>query len=44
MSVVVCAKAAQGDEIWAYAKDPNSNFRVLIDSETGDIFLADYQV
>jgi len=31
-------------EIWAYTNDPNSNFRVLIDSETGNIFLADHQV
>ena len=31
-------------EIWVYADDPNSNFRVLIDTETGHIFLADYQV
>ena len=30
--------------IWVSADDPQSNFRVLIDRETGHIFLADYQV
>ena len=31
-------------EIWAYTDDPTSNSRVLIDRDTGNIFLADYQV
>lgn len=31
-------------EIWVYADSPNSNFRVLIDKKTGNIFLGDYQV
>jgi hypothetical protein len=31
-------------EIWLYADDASSNFRLLIDKQTGHIFLADYQV
>jgi len=31
-------------EIWAYANDSKSNFLVVIDRQTGHIFLADYQV
>ena len=31
-------------EIWAYEDEPNSNFRVLIDRTTGNMFLGDYQV
>ena len=31
-------------EIWTYADDASSNFRLLIDKQTGHIFLADYQV
>jgi hypothetical protein len=31
-------------EIWAYSNDSTSNFLVLIDRQTGNIFLADYQV
>jgi hypothetical protein len=38
------AKPLKEYEIWAYANDPDSNFMVLIDRETGNIFLADYQV
>jgi hypothetical protein len=31
-------------EIWGYADDPKSNFRVLIDRETRTIFIVDFQV
>ena len=31
-------------EIWTYADDASGNFRLLIDKQTGHIFLADYQV
>ena len=31
-------------EVWAYTDEPNSNFRLLIDKKTGQLFLADYQV
>ena len=29
---------------WTYADDLHSNFRLLIDKETGAIFLGDHQV
>jgi hypothetical protein len=31
-------------EIWEYADEPGSHFRVLIDKNTDGIFLADFQV
>jgi hypothetical protein len=31
-------------EVWVYSNAPNSNFRLLIDRETGDLFLSDYQL
>jgi hypothetical protein len=31
-------------DVWAYAKWPDSKFRVLVDKVTGNIFLTDYQV
>ena len=37
-------KPLKGYEIWVYTDDPTSNFRVLIDRDTGKIFLTDYQV
>lgn len=39
-----CPKGAGSYDAWAYQDEPNSNFRVLIDKESGDIFLRDYQV
>jgi hypothetical protein len=30
--------------VWGYADDPLSNFRVLIDRQTGTMFLSDYQL
>ena len=44
MSLVVCAKAAPAVRDWTYADDQHSNFRLLIDKETGTIFLGDHQV
>ena len=44
MSLVVRAKLLQQYAIWAYADDQHSNFRLLIDRETGTIFLGDHQV
>ena len=37
-------KPLKAYEVWVYINNPGSNFRVLIDKETGNIFLADYQV
>lgn len=31
-------------EVWCYADEPRGHFRVLIDLETGSLFLCDYQV
>jgi hypothetical protein len=31
-------------EVWEYSDDPDSKFRVLIEKNTGKIFLGDYQV
>ena len=31
-------------EVWAYAGDTDSNFRLLINRTTGHIFLVDFQV
>ena len=31
-------------EIWIYSDDPNSNFRLFIDKDTGNLFLTDFQV
>ena len=31
-------------DVWKYADEPNSNFRVLIDKITGTMFVTDYQV
>ena len=28
-------------EVWVYSNAPNNNFRLLIDRETGDLFLSD---
>jgi hypothetical protein len=39
-----CPKAASSYDAWAHQDSPESNFRVLIDKESGDIFLSDYQV
>jgi len=30
-------------ELWGYADEPRSNFRVLVDRDSGTIFLCDYQ-
>lgn len=30
--------------IWAYEDEPRGNFRVLVDQETGTVFLSDHQV
>ena len=37
-------KAADAYEIWIYEEEPRGSFKVLIDKETGTIFLTDYQV
>ena len=37
-------KRLQQYDIWTYADDQHSNFRLLIDKETGTIFLGDHQV
>ena len=37
-------KVLQQYNIWTYADDQHSNFRLLIDKETGTIFLGDHQV
>ena len=37
-------KAIENYEIWEYADDQNSKFRVLIEKSTGRIFFGDYQV
>jgi len=31
-------------EVWVYSNAPNSDFRLLIDRETGDLFLSDTQL
>jgi hypothetical protein len=31
-------------EVWVYEDEPNSNFKVLIDKQSGVMFLNDYQV
>jgi hypothetical protein len=37
-------KAIEEYELWKYADDDTSEFRVLIDKSTGRIFLGDFQV
>jgi hypothetical protein len=37
-------KAIAQYEVWVYSNAPNSNFRLLIDRETGDLFLSDTQL
>lgn len=37
-------KLLQQYDIWTYADDQHNNFRLLIDKETGTIFLGDHQV
>src|SRR5262245_30562510 len=31
-------------QVWAYSDDSESNFRLLVDTKSGNIFLTDYQV
>lgn len=31
-------------EVWGYADEPRGNFRVLIDKDTGTMFLSDFQI
>jgi hypothetical protein len=37
-------KSADEYEVWGYAAKPAGNLRVLIDRDTGAIFLTDFQV
>jgi hypothetical protein len=37
-------KAVDAYDVWIYEEEPRGNFRVLIDKETGTIFLTDHQV
>jgi hypothetical protein len=37
-------KAVNSYEVWVYEDKNQSNFRVLVDKVTGNIFLTDYQV
>jgi hypothetical protein len=37
-------KSVDAYEVWAYADEPKGNFRVLVDKQTGNLFLTDYQV
>jgi hypothetical protein len=37
-------KSVDEYEVWRYADEPSSNFRLLIDRTTGTIFLTDFQV
>jgi len=37
-------KPVEQYEVWGYAEEPKGNFRVLIDRDTGTIFLSDFQV
>jgi hypothetical protein len=37
-------KAVDKYEVWVYQDHPESNFRVFIDKETGNLFLTDYQI
>ena len=39
-----CPKEPARYEAWTYRDPPAGNFRVIIDRDTGDIFLTDYQV
>jgi hypothetical protein len=39
-----CPKAPEHYDAWVYRDPPAGNFKVLIDRETGDLFLTDYQV
>jgi len=31
-------------DVWRYSDEPASNFRVLVNRDTGDMFLVDYQL
>jgi hypothetical protein len=31
-------------EVWVFADEPNSNFKILVDKKSGVMFLNDYQV
>jgi hypothetical protein len=37
-------KAIEQYDVWGYAEEPKGNFRVLIDRDTGTIFMTDFQV
>ena len=37
-------KPADNYEVWVYAQEPRGNFKVLIDKQTGNMFLSDYQI
>ena len=39
-----CPKAASLYEAWVYEEPPRGNFKVLIDKETGTVYLTDFQV
>ncbi len=39
-----CPKSFASYDAWVFQDQPESNFRILIDKESGDIFLMDYQV
>lgn len=39
-----CPKHPQHCDVWVYRDPPAGNFKVIIDRETGDLFLTDYQV
>jgi hypothetical protein len=37
-------KPIAGYDVWIYSNAPDSHFRLLIDRETSDLFLCDYQL
>ena len=37
-------KPVEQYEVWVYADNPQSNFKIFIDKQSGDIFLSDFQV
>jgi hypothetical protein len=39
----VAPRALDRYDVWGHADDPRSHFRVLVDKDSGTLFLSDYQ-
>ena len=37
-------RATEEYEVWGYRDSPRSNFRAIVDLQTGTVFLSDYEL